>query len=70
MGYFPAMNLIPEVVVKHIREQIPYLNKATVFMYDHESSYNRHRRRIYDYLAIKRYEEATRSKLRTMHHKS
>jgi len=55
MGYFPALDSIPESVVKHIRKQIPYIKQSTEFMYEHDSSYNRHRRRVYEYLNIKRW---------------
>lgn len=61
MGYFPAMNLIPEAVVKHIREQITFIKISTEFEYEHDSSFNRHRRRIYEYLKIKRYDKVIRS---------
>ena len=55
MGYFPAIDSIPETVVHHIKEQIPYIKKSTEFLYEHESSFNRHRCRVYEYLTIKRW---------------
>ncbi len=61
MGYFPAINTIPEVIIKYIREQIPHIDDSAEFGYEHESSFNRHRRRVYDYLKIKRYDKQVRS---------
>lgn len=61
MGYFPAINTIPETVVKYLREQIPNIKNSTEFVYEHDSSFNRHRRRVYDYLKIKRYDDQIRS---------
>src|SRR6185312_5244051 len=61
MGYFPAMNLIPEAAVKYVREQINFIKSSTEFVYEHESSFNRHRRRVYEYLKIKRYDKEIRS---------
>lgn len=61
MGYFPENNLIHQTIVKHIKEQIPYIKPSTEFIYDHESSLNRHRRRVYDCLKIKRYDKQVRS---------
>lgn len=57
MGYFPAMNTIPDAVIKYIRKQIQFIDPTTAFIYEHESSFNRHRRRIYDYLKITRWEK-------------
>jgi hypothetical protein len=39
MGYFPSIDSIPETVVNHIREQIPYIKQSTEFTYEHESSF-------------------------------
>ena len=61
MNCFPGMNTIPEAIIKHIREQIPYIKSSTKFVYEYESSLNRHRRRIYDYLQVKRYDNQIRS---------
>ena len=61
MGYFSAINTIPETVVKYLREQIPNIKNSTEFVYEHDSSFNRHRRRVYDYLKIKRYDDQIRS---------
>ena len=55
MGYFPAIDSIPETIVKHIREQIHYIKQSTEFTYEHESSFNRYRRRVYGYLKINRW---------------
>ena len=61
MGYFPVTKLIPEAVVKYIREQITFIKISTEFEYEHDSSFNRHRRRIYEYLKIERYDKEIRS---------
>jgi len=61
MGYFPEIKEIPETIVKHIRGQITFIKNFTEFEYEHDSSFNRHRRRIYEYLKIKRYDKETRN---------
>lgn len=57
LGYFPRLTEVPEAVIKYVIKQIPFIKESTTFQYEHESSFNRHRRRIYDYLNIKRWEQ-------------
>lgn len=57
LGYFPNLNDIPAAVIKHITMQISFINETTIFSYEHESTFNRHRRRVYEYLNVKRWEK-------------
>jgi TnpA family transposase len=56
LGYFPLLNAIPNEVIVYVRDQMTFINMATEFGYAHESTFNRHRRRVYDYLGIIRWE--------------
>ncbi|HSW80297.1 MAG TPA: DUF4158 domain-containing protein [Candidatus Saccharimonadales bacterium] len=60
MGYFPEIKLIPEAAINYIRGQITFIKSSTEFLYKHESSFNRHRRRVYEYLKIRRYDKDIR----------
>lgn len=56
LGHFPLLNTIPNEIISYVRDQITFINTTTEFGYEHESTFNRHRRRVYDYLSITRWE--------------
>lgn len=68
LGYFPSLKEIPEAVIKHITKQICFINESTKFSYEHESSFNRHRRRVYEYLNVKRWEKHSDNTIGDPHH--
>ena len=55
LNYFPALRNIPEEIISHIKKQLTFVKQTTEFEYEHESTLNRHRKRIYDYLSITRW---------------
>jgi len=58
LGYFPALNTVPSVMIEHIKKCLGVFDDEITFYYKHDTTLYRHRDHICSYLKVTRWEKS------------